>query len=113
MISVGFDDAAGVEAVSFWMANDAPRSDDRVEDSAGHLLPLTGAVGEEWGGTKPPFSTVWAGVGNYLDSAALLAFVNGVSWRDPDAVQVFVREEEDDYFAVYMLRDGALTRLTP
>jgi hypothetical protein len=107
-------DESVAEELSFWIRNDAPRSDDRTEASAGYLLPLAGQVGQEaWGGSKLPALSLWAGVTNYVRLDALVDRVGTVLWEEPDTVQLMVRNESDPWFRVYMIRDGDIREYTP
>ena len=114
LLHVGPTDDHHLEDLSFWLRDQAPRSDDRVEGSAGHLLPLTGQLGmEAWGGDKAPVATLWAGVANYLDFDALVDRVGRVLWDEPDRVQLLLRDDGDPWFRLYMIRDGRIRRHGP
>jgi hypothetical protein len=102
------------EELSFWIRNEAPRSDNRTEASAGYLLPLAGEVGQEaWGGSKLPALTLWAGVTNHVRLDALVDRVGTVRWEEPESVQLLVRDESDPWFRLYMIRDTQIREYTP
>lgn len=107
LLHVGRTDERHVEDLSFWLRDFAPRSDDRVTGSPGHLLPLTGELGgESWGGHKAATAIIWAGVANYLDLNAFVDHVAKVPWNEPDNVQLLLRDEDDPWFRVFMIRGG-------
>jgi hypothetical protein len=73
LLCVAPSDEPRAENLSFWTRDQAPRSDDCVSDSIGHLPPLTGQlVREAWGRCKWQTATVWARVASYLDLDAFV-----------------------------------------
>lgn len=64
------------------------------------LLPLRVA-----GGWKAFEADVFTGAFNYLDLPAFMAHLRSVEWREPDLVQVFVMEQEDELFRLLRLND--------
>lgn len=114
LLYVAATDEHHVEDLTFWLRDFAPRSDDRVTGSPGHLLPLTGEVGgEAWGGYKATSAIIWAGVANYLDVGSFVDHVGGVPWGEPDSVQLLVRDEGDPWFRLFMIRGGGLRQYCP
>jgi hypothetical protein len=109
VVIVNPTDQSAVQELSFWLTEDNANQDDRGSGGTGNLLPLT----ENWGGYKNPSSELWAGALNYIDVAALLTHMTEINWTEPDQVQILVQEEEDDYFRLYMIRNGALRLFTP
>jgi len=102
-----------LEDLSFWIRDRAPRTDDRTEASAGHLLPLAGELGREaWGGFKVPAVTLWAGITNHVNIDALVDRVGRVLWEEPDSVQL-VRDDGDPWFRLYMIRDEQIHQYSP
>ena len=112
LVSTGPDDAGNLEHLSFWIRDHAPRSDSRIDGSAGHLVPLAGPLsGDAWAGRKQPISDLWAGVLDFVDIDGVLDHIRNVAWSEPDAVQVLVRDEDDPWYRLYMLRDRHLHQL--
>jgi hypothetical protein len=66
-----------------------------------------------WGGNKHPEVELWAGAYNRLDLGAMLGHLEAVDWAWPELAQIFVQEQEEATFCVYMFRDGRLTRVLP
>jgi hypothetical protein len=75
----------------------------------GLLLDNTDADGA-WGGGKAPQVTVYAGAFNFLHTDELMAHLAALPWAYPDSVQLFVNEEEEYRFAVYLLADDRTWR---
>lgn len=57
---------------------------------------------------KGPGCDVWVGTFNHLNRPALLADLERLPWSCPHAVQVLLREEEDDCFGLWTFIDGRL-----
>ena len=66
-----------------------------------------------WGGNKHPECNLLAGAYNHLDLQSMLEHIQALEWESPELVQLFVKEEEEATFCVYMFRDGRLTRVLP
>lgn len=66
-----------------------------------------------WGGNKHPECVLWAGAYNHLDLAAMLQSLDAIDWAYQEFVQVFVMEQEQPTFSVYMFRNGQLARVLP
>lgn len=64
-----------------------------------------------WGGTKNPECELWGGAYNHLDHAAFWNHMNGVVWAYPDGVQVFLKDQDDARFQVWMIADGAFVQI--
>ena len=111
MVSVDVMDRPNVEALSEWLRAEAPRRD-RPGEGCGFLAETTGQD-SQWGGWKFPECTVWAGVLNNADLPAVLDRVQGIAWRSPNAVQLFLMDQEESFFRVWMLRDGTLQQYAP
>lgn len=100
--------------LSAWLADGAPRSDDRTGDRAGHLLPMADSVAADaWGGHKAPAEGLWGGVANHLDLAAFTAHVAAMAWIEPRNLQILLKDEADPWFRLYMLRGGQLSQHAP
>ena len=50
---------------------------------------------------------------NKADLDALLAHVRQVPWQVPPEVQLLIKDQEEDFFRLWMFRDGQLTEFTP
>ncbi len=48
---------------------------------------------------------IWGAALNHLDIAAFLSFIQQQPWREPENVQVLVKDQEDEKFALYSLAD--------
>src|SRR5690349_17663615 len=104
MISFGWDDEVNVVQLSEWLREDAPFRDPRMSGSGvGFLKSITGSgprgqLWEAWGGWKNPECRIWAGVLNNADIGAVLDKVAAISWRNPEMLQVFLKDQEDFHF---------------
>ena len=110
MVSVGFADQPTVEALSRWIDEEAPVRGvgGPVEGRwVGDLAETTGPR-TQWGGGKAPGCVVFAGTLNHVDIGGLLAHIASVQWRAPEVLQVFVLDEYDTVFQVWMFQDGRL-----
>lgn len=105
MVSVHSHDCRNVEALSEWLRTEAPLRDGR-RGGCGYLTEITGDD-TAWGGWKFPECDVWAGALDHADLKAVLEHIARLPWRCPNALQVFVMDQEEEYFRVWMLRDGA------
>ena len=104
------DDQDRLEELSFWLRDQAPRSNDRSDGPAGYLLPLDP---DSFGGFKNPASRLWAGIANHLDITAFVHHLATLGWGHPESVQALVKDEGDPYFRIYMLQDGKPVQLAP
>ena len=68
-------------------------------------LPLTEntEVDAAWGGGKRPQVQVFSGAYNVFPTERFMAYLASLSWEYPDSVQLFVNEDQDKRFAVYLL----------
>lgn len=111
MVSIDPEDRPNVEALSEWLRSEAPRRD-RSGGGCGFLAETTGRD-SQWGGWKFPECDVWAGALNHADLDAVLDQVREIAWRCPNVVQVFMMDQEEMFFRVWMLRDGKLQQYAP
>jgi len=58
---------------------------------------------DAWGGGKAPQVTVYAGAFNFFPTDEFLAYLAALPWEYPESVQLFVNEEHDTRFAIYLL----------
>ena len=56
---------------------------------------------------------VWLGVLNSADLDLVVKHFAAVPWRVPRAVQLFVMDQEQLLFRVWMIRDGRLQQYRP
>jgi hypothetical protein len=64
-----------------------------------------------WGGTKFPECELWGGAYNRLDHAAFWNHMNRLRWSYPRLVQVFLMDQEDDRFQVWMINNGEFAQI--
>ena len=120
MIQADFADTDTVQSLSEWLRTEAPTTaygDPRVSPSVwrgvGYLGELTRAGANHWGGWKEPECDVWGGALNHADLDAVLERIASLPWRYPYRVQVFLMDQEEAHFRVYMYRDGAWRQYAP
>jgi hypothetical protein len=107
-------DDPNVEDISFWLAGDEPRSDDRTTARIGALMPLTGALGAElWGGDKDIGFSLWGAVTNNLDWELFFERVETTAWADRERVQLLLKEDGDSYFRLYMFKGKRFANFAP
>lgn len=112
MISADSADRANVEALSDWLRDEAPLRGQSDGSGVGHLN-LTTRQDPGWGGWKWPECRVWAGALNHCDLAALRKRVAETPWREPNIVQLFVMDQEESFFRLWMIRGGELRQFAP
>ena len=56
-----------------------------------------------WGGGKAPQVRAYAGAFNFFLTDKFMAHLASLPWEYPESVQLFVNEERDTRFAVYVL----------
>ena len=73
---------------------------DKWLEAQGH-----GSFGEEIdaGGEKGFEACVFAAAFNYLDKQRFLDYLNSLHWKNRGAVQVFIKEQQEDTFTLYVL----------
>ncbi|MCI4066173.1 squamosa promoter-binding protein 15 [Micromonospora sp. R77] len=120
MIQADGADSGTVQAFSAWLEREAPRRtdgtpemSDRRPRGVGSLKDLTDPQANYWGGWKNPECQLWGGALNHADLEAVLRQVQTMPWRYPAAVQVFLMDQNQTYFRLYMFRDGAWNQYAP
>lgn len=113
MVSVDMADSATVEALSHWLRTDAPQQGRSQTRGVGYLQPLTRPESSQWGGWKHPECEVWAGTLNHADLDALRQRMFATPWREPNAVQLLVMDQQELFFRLWMIRDGELRQFAP
>ena len=66
-----------------------------------------------WPGPKAPECKLWLGVLNGADLDVVRQHFAAIPWRVPSAVQLFVMDQEQLFFRVWMIRDGRLRQYSP
>lgn len=114
MISVEMDDVPAVEELSQWLQTSAPQrgGDPGAAGWVGSLRETTGRD-SLWGGGKHPECDVYAGALNHADLAGLVAHIERIPWQCPEFVQLFVKDQHDLYFRVWMFHGAELRQLAP
>ncbi|MFJ4188242.1 squamosa promoter-binding protein 15 [Kitasatospora sp. NPDC089509] len=114
MVSVDSDDRSGVEELSQWLQTAAPRRGfgPGAVGWVGSLDETTGG-NTHWGGGKYPECDVYAGALNHADLAGLVAHVERISWEHPESVQLFVMDQDQAYFRVWMFHGAELRQIVP
>lgn len=113
MILVDMTDNENVEALSEWLRTEAPRRSGHEGRGVGYLNPLTDVGSARWGGWKAPECDVWAGALNHADLEALRQQFIETPWREPNTAQLFVMDQEEAYFRLWMIRGGELRQFAP
>jgi len=102
MLSVGYQpggDGITLKKVNEWFTKEHGHTD------RSGLKSLTDEPASEfWGGTKFPQADIWAAAINYLDIEEFMEYLASLPWRYPSQTQLFVKDEHDDRFAVYVLK---------
>lgn len=92
---------AGVEAEDDWVRLGSAKG-------VGSLAKVT-----SYGGWKHPEWALYAGALNLADHGVLREWFAAAEWEYPENAQLWLRDEEEDFFSLWMFRHGALTRVTP
>ncbi|WP_432158936.1 MULTISPECIES: hypothetical protein [unclassified Streptomyces] len=64
-------------------------------------------------GGKYPECEVWAGALDHADLDALRRRFAETPWRQPNAVQLLVQDQEESFFRLWMIRGGELRQYAP
>ena len=116
MLSVAVEDAEACQEIARWLETEAPLRRESFPNgrrgAVGSLKETTGAD-TLWGGSKFPECCVWAGALNNADLDAVTAHVAGTDWLVPDSVQLFLMDQDQTYFTVWMIRAGQIQQYTP
>jgi hypothetical protein len=112
MLSVEIDDNANAEDFSRWLDEECPLRDGPGFGGRGRLALITGRD-TQWGGYKYPECEVYAGALNHADLHAVVEHFGYVAWRNPNAAQLFVMDQQETFFRVWMIRDGKVQQYAP
>jgi hypothetical protein len=113
LVSVDRKDRPTVEMLNTWLRTEAPRRDPGPARGVGFLNDLTSDPDNAWGGPKQPECDVWGGALNHADLDAVVAKFAMLPWRTPAAAQLLVMDQEQSYFRLWMLRNGAPQQYAP
>ncbi len=113
LLSVDFtEDGALVDEFDRWLQTQAPQDGRPDVKGVGSLRALHHNA-EAWGGVKYPEALLWAGVLNKADVAAVVRRFGATDWRFPHLVQLFVQDQEQSAFRLWMIRDGEARQYAP
>jgi hypothetical protein len=113
LLSVDYqEDVALVHDFDRWLQTQAPRQEQPDVKGVGALRPLHDSP-DAWGGQKYPEALIWAGVLNKADLAAVIRRFGAIGWRVPSLVQLFVQDQEQGSFRLWMIRDGVAHQYAP
>lgn len=113
LVSCDIQDCAAVDAFSHWLAREAPRRGDVSGTGVGSLGDLVGGEASTWGGNKHPEAQLWGGALNHADVSAVVATFATLPWRVPAAAQLFLKDQEQSYFRLWMIREGRAAQCAP
>lgn len=114
MVLANLQDQSTVGTLSRWLEDAAPRRPGGpAAPGVGSLKSLTDARDNRWGGGKNPECNLWGGALNHADLQALLAKCASLPWKYPGAVQLFLMDQEETYFRLYMFREGSWKQFAP
>ena len=61
-----------------------------------------------YGGSKFLEADLYIGAFNHLDLQAFIGHIRSIRWKQPDCVQVFVKEQDDDRFRLLNVLESSL-----
>lgn len=112
MLSIDLVDRDNAADFAGWIERACPLRDQVGAGGVGTLALITGDE-TQWAGNKRPECNIFAGALNRASIAAILDQFASMPWRHPNAVQLFIMDQEDSYFRLWMLRDGKLMQYAP
>lgn len=113
MLSVLSDDHDNAEEFGRWLDEEyLPRRPGADRDGCRTLATITGRD-TQWGGYKFPECSVYAGTLNHADLDAVVERFGSITWHNPNAVQLFLMDQEEAFFRVWMIRDGRAKQYAP
>ncbi|GLW90262.1 hypothetical protein [Actinokineospora globicatena] len=112
MLGADMGDFRVVDEFNVWLWEGLPQRDYPERSGRGQLRRITGDD-NGWGGPKHPECEVWAGTLNHGDLDAVLAKVRALPWTHPNQVQLFMMDQEQSFFRLWMFRDGELRQYAP
>ena len=116
MLSVSWEeDRSLVEEFSNWLRHDAPWNEPSVPPGAtgvGFLRNLMESPATSWGGWKNPEGLLFACATNHADIDAIVDKFGAMPWRRADVVQLLIKDQEQEFFRLWMIVDGEGAQLT-
>jgi len=113
LLSVDIEDREVLDVFNRWLRHEAPRRNGVRGTGVGELGDLVGEDAPGWGGPKYPECRLWGGALNHADLEAVVGKFGALPWRVPAGAQLFVMDQEQSYFRLWMIRDGALRQYAP
>jgi hypothetical protein len=113
LLSVMYDDMPRVDEFGTWLEEECPHSDPRDTWAGCGSLNLISGPDHNWGGYKNPECYVYAGTLNRANLAAVVAQFGTVRWRFPENAQLFLMDQEEYYFRVWMISEGRPVQYGP
>jgi hypothetical protein len=113
LVSFDIEDRVALETFNEWSASEAPRRDGMTGKGVGRLGDLVGERAPAWAGPKYPECRLWGGALNHAEVDAVVARFGELPWRVPAAAQLFVMDQEQSYFRLWMIRDGRVRQYAP
>lgn len=113
MLSVQIgEDPVLVEEFTEWLRVEAPRREPPGALGVGFLRRLD-QVEPGWGGWKYPEALLWGGALNHADLPAVIRRFEQIPWRWPEHVQLFIKDQEQEVFRVWLIRDARAVQCLP
>ena len=109
------EDRELVDAFDRWLREDAPWNGPSVppgSSGVGYLRNLAQSP-DAWGGWKAPEASLFAGATNHADVDAIVARFAAIPWRHPNVAQLFIKDQEQEFFRLWMIVSGEPSQLTP
>jgi hypothetical protein len=113
LISCDRLDRTTVEVFNQWLLRDAPRRTAMPPGGVGQLGDLVSDEARGSGGEKYPECVLWGRTRNHADLDAVVAQFGALPWRVPVAAQLLLKDQEQTYFRLWMIRDGRVTQYAP
>ena len=103
--------------LSTWLDDEAPRKSNATHGTdmrgVGSINALTAVNCHHWGGWKSPECNIWAGTLNKAELDPVMDRIASLPWQYPQKVQVFLMDQEQQYFRLYMLRGSPWRQYAP
>lgn len=113
MVAHGLQDLDRAVEFNEWLTTAAPRREGGMDPGAGRLSLTTEHPADAWAGPKFPECHLWLGVLNHADVQAVVDRFVALAWRRPEDAQLFLKDQEQSFFQVWMIRNGRALRCTP
>jgi hypothetical protein len=113
ILSVLSDDKPRVDEFSKWLEEECPLSDPRVARTGCGSLNRISGPDHNWGGYKNPECDVYAGTLNGADLGAVVVQFGSVRWRFPENTQLFLMDQDQSHFRVWMISEGRPVQYAP